>query len=64
MGDVHGYGGRQKFDLDRKRKIESLGIKLLSYTNLQVVEEMDGVLEDILFNLPPTPSLKRRGSEP
>jgi very-short-patch-repair endonuclease len=55
IGDVHGYSGRQKFDLHRKRKIESLGIKLLSYTNSQVVEEMDGVLKHILFNLPQPP---------
>ncbi len=52
------------FYLHRQRKIESLGIKLLTYTNSQVVEEIEGVLKDILFNLPPTPSLKRRGSQP
>lgn len=63
IGDVHGYRRRQEFDLQRQRKIESLGVKLLSYTNSQVVEEIEGVLKDILFNLPPTPSLIRRGSQ-
>ena len=61
IGDVHGYTSRRMFDLDRKKKIESFGIKLLSYTNTQVIEEIEGVLEDILSNLPPTPSFIRRG---
>ncbi|PWT91039.1 MAG: hypothetical protein C5B54_06140, partial [Acidobacteria bacterium] len=42
IGDVHGYRSRQKSDLDRKKKIESFGIKMLSYTNIQVKDEMDG----------------------
>jgi very-short-patch-repair endonuclease len=49
-------------DQTRKKSIESLGIKVLIYTNVQIQEEMDGVLQDILSNLPPTPSFVRRGS--
>ena len=61
IGDVHAYRSRQRSDLIRKAKIESLGIKILFYTNTQIEEEMDGVLQDILSNLPLTPSFIRRG---
>ena len=62
IGDVHGYKARSAADRIRNRKIESLGIKILVYTNTQIYEEMDGVLENILSNLPPTPSFIRRGT--
>ncbi len=61
IGDVHGYSGQIKSDLIRKKKIESLGIKILVFTNQQVIEETEGVLENILSNLPLTPSFIRRG---
>ena len=64
VGDVHGYKSRQRFDSIRAKKIESLGIKILSYTNMQIQDEMDGVLDDILSNLPLTPSFIRRGNRP
>ena len=61
IGDVHGYSRQIKSDLARKKKIESFGIKILVYTNQQVIEETEGVLENILSNLPLTPSFIRRG---
>jgi very-short-patch-repair endonuclease len=61
IGDVHGYSNQIKSDAARKKKIESLGIKILVYTNLQVIEETERVLQDILSNLPLTPSFIRRG---
>ena len=61
IGDVHGYSRQIKSDLLRKKKIQSLGIKILVYTNQQVIEESEGVLENILSNLPLTPSFIRRG---
>ena len=64
VGDVHGYKSRERFDSIRAKKIESLGIKILSYTNMQIQDEMDGVLDDILSNLPLTPSFIRRGNRP
>jgi len=64
LGDVHGKTTRRKFDLKRKQEIESLGVTLLSYTNMQVTDEMEGVLTDILFNLPPTPSFMRGNPHP
>jgi very-short-patch-repair endonuclease len=62
IGYVHGYSARKRFDNVRATRMEELGIKILSFTNLQVQEEMDGVLKNILSNLPPTPSFIRRGS--
>jgi very-short-patch-repair endonuclease len=62
IGDVHGYESRKNLDQIRKKSIESLVIKVLIYTNVQIQEEMDGVLQDIVSNLPPTPSFIRRGS--
>lgn len=59
--DVHGYDRRIKFDRTRRRIVESLGIKILIYTNQQVLESTEEVLKDILSNLPPTPSFIRRG---
>ena len=64
IGDVHGYESRQRFDESRARNIRSLGIKILTYTNLQIQQEMEGVLNDILSNLPLTPSFIRRGNRP
>jgi len=61
IGDVHGFKSRLKSDLLRRKSIESLGIKMLFYTNMQVKEEMNGLLHDILSNLPLTPSFIRRG---
>ena len=61
IGDVHGYSKQIKSDAARKKKIELLGIKILVYTNQQVIEETEGVLQDILSNLPLTPSFIRRG---
>ena len=44
-------------DKIRKEKIESLGMKIFFYTNIQVREEMEGVLQDVLSNLPQPPPL-------
>lgn len=60
IGDVHGYKSRERSDALRQRRIESLGIKILTFTNGQVQQEMDGVLNDILSNLPPAPSFVAR----
>jgi very-short-patch-repair endonuclease len=61
IGDVHGYSQQIRSDLLRKKKIEMLGIKMLIYTNQQVIEETESVLLNILSNLPLAPSFIRRG---
>jgi very-short-patch-repair endonuclease len=61
IGDVHGYKSRINTDTIRQRRIEALGIRILTYTNGQIIDGMDDVLNDILSNLPLTPSFIRRG---
>ncbi|MCI0614392.1 endonuclease domain-containing protein [bacterium] len=61
IGDVHGFTSTKRKDFIRSQKIRSHGIKILTYTNMQVLEEMEGVLNNIVSNLPPTPSFIRRG---
>jgi very-short-patch-repair endonuclease len=63
IGDVHAYADRERYDLVRSKRMEALGIKILFFTNLQVQEEMHGVLKSILSNLPQTPSFIRRGRQ-
>lgn len=46
-GDVHGYGTRIFSDMKRQKEIERLGIKVLRYTNTDVKENLDHVLQDI-----------------
>jgi very-short-patch-repair endonuclease len=62
IGNVHANGARPRKDKIRKEKIESLGFKILFYTNTQIRDEIEGVLRDVLSNLPPAPSFIRRGN--
>ena len=50
-GDSHYDTGQPKFDVDRSRKIESHGIKIIRFTNPEIYESLDGVLEQILKQL-------------
>jgi hypothetical protein len=43
--------------------MEAFGIKIMFFTNLQIREEMNGVLSSILSNLPQTPSFIRKGRQ-
>lgn len=47
-GDVHGYASRIDSDLKRQADIESLGIKVLRFTNADIMQSIDGVLQKIL----------------
>lgn len=44
-GDVHAFQQRQ--DIQRQREIESQGIRVLRFTNQDVLENLDGVLETL-----------------
>jgi very-short-patch-repair endonuclease len=61
IGDVHAYADRERYDSVRSKRIEALGIKILFFTNLEVQEEMNGVLSSILSNLPQNPLLHKEG---
>jgi very-short-patch-repair endonuclease len=54
-GNVHGYDSRTVYDKQRQRYIEALGIKVLRYTNNDIVNNIDGVLHDILRTSPFSP---------
>ncbi len=46
-GDSHFVGGAVVRDLERTRFFESLGIRVLRFTNLEVRESLEGVLREI-----------------
>ncbi len=46
-GDSHGTEVAQKYDDERQKEIERLGLKVIRFTNEDVLQNMDGVLESI-----------------
>ena len=52
-GDVHGYNSRMIHDKQRQRGIEALGIKVLRYTNNDVIKNIKGVLHNIITTIQP-----------
>ncbi|MBC8552587.1 MAG: endonuclease domain-containing protein [Candidatus Brocadiales bacterium] len=54
-GDVHAYSSRIVYDKQRQKEIEALGIKVLRYTNNDVVQNIEGVLYDIMTTAPHSP---------
>ena len=61
-GDTH-YQKQEsdQYDVERQGYIESKGLKVLRFTNLDVYRNMEGVIQVIRDNLPPTPSFVRSG---
>ncbi len=54
-GDVHCYNSRITYDKQRQKDIEALGIKVLRYTNIDVIKNLEGVLNDIITTTPLSP---------
>jgi len=54
-GGVHCYDSRITYDEQRQKEIEELGIKVLRYTNNDVVKNLEGVLNDIVTTTPLSP---------
>ena len=54
-GDVHAYNSRISYDKQRQKEIEALGIKVLRYTNNDVIQNIKGVLYDIVQTTPHSP---------
>lgn len=52
-GGVHYYNYRIASDMQRKKDIEALGIKVLRYTNIDVLKNIKGVLQDIIIKTTP-----------
>lgn len=51
-GDSHFVEGAQEYDRQRQDFIESFGIKFLRFTNNEVYENLEGVIDEILKYLP------------
>ncbi len=50
-GTIHGFASRVVLDKARQREIESLGINVVRFTNDEVVNSTEGVLQEILRQL-------------
>ncbi len=53
-GDIHALPEQMKKDKIREREIESLGYRVIRYTNGDIFKNLNGVLEDILTHLKKT----------
>jgi len=62
-GDTH--AGRDAYDAARTRFLEGKGYKVLRYTNLEVMQNLDGVLQHLASVIeemqPPLPTLSPEG---
>lgn len=47
-GDVHANEKQENYDKNRQCILESMGFKMTRYTNDEVFNNLEGVLEDIL----------------
>ncbi|MCZ6801310.1 MAG: DNA-3-methyladenine glycosylase [Nitrospirae bacterium] len=66
-GDVHANSTNLKKDIERERYLRAIGLVLVRYTNDEVLNNLDGVLEDLIGNMlkdstSPRPSFQRRGN--
>ncbi len=50
-GDVHAEKSVQKKDKERERYFQSLGLRVIRYNNDDLLNNLDGVLEDLLLQL-------------
>ena len=67
-GDVHAAKTQRIKDRERERHLRSLGLQVIRYTNDEVLNNLNGVLEHLLSVLSsdstsPLPSLQRRGTK-
>ncbi|TLY12383.1 MAG: endonuclease domain-containing protein [Nitrospirae bacterium] len=65
-GDTHAEPSQVLKDEQRDRYLQSLGLRVIRYTNDDIVLNLNGVLEDLVQELcsgatSPPPSLQRRG---
>ncbi len=71
-GDSHFQNGAEAYDKDRQAHIEKLGIRFLRFTNADVHQSLDGVLEKVAVAVqrlesvrkpPLTPLLRKEGTK-
>lgn len=61
-GDSHGSSGAKHSDDRRSKFLTSLGIRIIRYTNQEVMQQMNAVLQHLSTHTSPPPSLPRRGN--
>jgi very-short-patch-repair endonuclease len=49
--DGFSHDDQKEYDIDREKCIANLGIKILHYSNWQIMNNIDGVCEDIIENI-------------
>jgi very-short-patch-repair endonuclease len=54
-GDSHFTPDAKRYDFDRQQYIESFGIRVLRFTNVELYDNLDGVLEAIAMALAAEP---------
>ena len=62
-GGVHYYDSRIIFDKRRVEEIAALGIKVLRYTNIDVIKNINSVLQDIITKTTPLSPPSQGGDE-
>ncbi len=53
--DVHAHNSRIAYDKQEQKELEALGIKVLRHTNADVLQNIEGVLYDIVQTTPHSP---------
>jgi very-short-patch-repair endonuclease len=66
-GDTHAEAAQIAADRERDTYLQSLGVRVVRYTNDDVLHNLDGVIEDLrrktaVDSTSPHPSLQRRGN--
>jgi len=62
-GEIHQY--QQKQDQERQEWLQSLGLRVIRFSNQEVMQNLDGVLTEILrVCMIPTPNPSLKGGEP
>ncbi len=59
-GKIHLMNDNPAYDKFRTEQLEALGLKVIRFTNEEVLGNISGVLEEIRKHLTPSPSAKRR----
>jgi len=54
-GDTHGYAKQEQYDQNRTDFLQQKGYQVLRFTNSEVVNNLAGVIEQLLTILSPSP---------
>jgi len=63
-GSGHSYDLKREDDLDREIELYEKGIRVLRISNMEIFENLDGVLNFIIYSIDPEKSLWAEPSTP